>query len=40
MTNKKMLQSARKHEVQSKLKDITQVEASQHLDSSVPIDLN
>lgn len=38
--NKKMLQSARKHEVQSKLQDITQVEASQHLDSSIPIDLN
>jgi hypothetical protein len=40
MINKKMLQSARKHEVQSKLQDITQVEASQHLASSIPIDLN
>jgi hypothetical protein len=40
MINKKMIQSARKHEVQSKLQDITQVKASQHLDSSIPIDLN
>jgi hypothetical protein len=32
MINKEVLQSARKHEVESKLQDITQVEASQHFD--------